>query len=283
MKRIINVALILLLVLCSCKADGKNSDEQASANAGSVCYPPLVYYEFYKNDFRYSSIDEFKDKFAINGADELFVSVTETGKPKDHDEKRYSNIDCTINNCIYEVYYKGEKLELQENVGFNIHLGNEDNHNWYGWPSYCDYFVKFTHSKLDGAALVRVYELSRIQETWDRYMQEHSYEDAGYTLIQIPYNGNIYDCLVSWKFDSETGEWIERNGVHIYLKYNNALIYIDFAPFEYIEDYAYMLYREYGIPESKTTQELALGDSKILREIFPNNLFEYFEFSKVEL
>ncbi len=297
MNRIIALVLVVLFSFCSCtnsetasKAESNNSTDSLNTSI----QPWAV--DFYTNDFKYSSIDEFCEEINKNGSDELFECIQEVYyKPDNFDSKRRENISRIIDNCVYETYYKGIKLEINELVGFNIHLGNE-HHSSTGYPSYCEYFVKFSDDPVKGdcVVFVRFYEMSRIQKEWNAFVEaydsgEYEPEMPVYSLVRISYNGKEKtECIINGTRDPETGVWTHETRTQLYLKLNDdVVVFIDFAPGDMINSYAKKIYLEGCSPlqsEKRIKEELAIYDVPPVDDSnFLDNLQNYLTFEEVDV
>ena len=76
MYRIIALVLVVLFSFCSCTNSGTTSKAESDNSTDSLntsIQPWAV--NFYTDDFRYSSIDEFCEEVNKNGNDELFECV----------------------------------------------------------------------------------------------------------------------------------------------------------------------------------------------------------------
>lgn len=270
MRKVFAIVLAMLFLLCSCTNDNTasdnesgnitNSSDSTSLSVQGTQQPWLR--AFYTEDFRYSSIDDFCEKVNNNGTDELFKYNVglEGHQPDSYDGKRRKNISSVIDNCVYEMYYKGEKIDIHGLAGFNVHLGQEDK-NGPGSPSYCEYFVEFTDDSYNESyvAQVRFYEMSRVKKFWDEFLLNPTRGLDRFTSIKLPYNSKEVNCVIFGQYDSEINRWLLR-GPRLCFEYNEeVLIFIDFAP----DDYAI-----YDVP-------------RIWENDYLMNFFENFAFQKV--
>lgn len=262
MRKVFSFVLAMLFLLCSCTNDSTASDNESadktnssdSTSSSVQGMPPLWWtLDLYTDRFRYSSIDDFCGKIINNGTDELY----ETNDGCDHQlydnyhDKRRENISKVVDNCVYETYYKGRKLEIDDLLGFNVHLGQE-NPNGLGEPSYCEYFVKLSDDP-DGkvtVAHVRFYEMSRVKKDWDyfyhKWLEDPSYYDNDYRTnasMKLPYNGSEVNCLVRSEYNSETNTLKYGVGTWLCIEYNEeVLVFFDFYPALTVQNYDDLLY-----------------------------------------
>ncbi len=244
-------------------------------------------YYYYIDDFTYPSVDEFKAKIFEKGIDALFEynhDYKEAAAP--HDSKRRDNIRNVLDNCVYEVFYKGEKAEIVELIGFNVHLGTESRSDGgIGAVSYCEYFIKFDDGD-PGVAFVRFYDYSRMSEGWDSFEKKTIGNNLEilYSKQKIVYNGKETECIINGTRDTKNGEWLYCDGFDLYLKHNdNVVVLIDFAPWDEINAFVERSNNSIQM-QKKIKEELMVSSSLPFNKSgFLDNLDDYFTFKKVYL
>ena len=297
MKKVIILVIVSLFLLCSCNKNETASTVESNYNTISSKTTSTNqsiqpwYRNFYVEDFTYSSIDEFCRKISENGSDELFERCPNMPiNPYGFDSKRRENISNILNNCIYEMYYKGEKIEPHELIGFNVHVGREDKGEYTGAPSYCEYFVKFKDSdyKASYVAHVRFYEMSRVKKYWDEFLQ-NPIDTFGkrFTAIKLPLDGKEVNGVVSCEYDPNTNDFLAR-GTWICFEYTeDVIIFIDFAPNKTTESYASKVDKKgysYEDIKTKLQQEFAIYDvPPIFDNEYTKSFLGDFVFEKISI
>ncbi len=296
--RILALVFAIILVMCSCSS--KDNTSSVNNNLGGIsiddntssyiCQRPGRF-----GTFKYASLDEFVSKIETNGVEEFcdckkYKGCQDAECPTCSPEYHHKRVEELFNAALYEVYYKGNKLDVYKPIGFNVTFTAT---NWSGETHYyscCEYFIEYTDEQYGDCMKFLNFHSKR---SMDFYFEDHSSSDGlnpdEYVDFKIQFHGKETECRVYGNFNAETEKWGSID--FIYLTLDDDYV-VCFDAFFSQEAHDYLSYTEYQ-GSFLTLEARRKIYSKCVRDIdtFYNdysmqdieNYLNSFEFKKVNI
>ncbi len=296
--RILALVFAMILTMCSCSSKDNTSSGNDNTTPSTVSLPTTRSWS-YDDKFKYTSLDELVSKVEANGVEEFCKCKEYEGRqdvrPAYSPEYRHNEAEKILNASLYEVYYKGKKLDVYEPIELNIRFNYYYMNGRYWSESFCEYFVEYTDEQYGDCMKflaflpirLEEYEVTAVEAFWDiGYSDLYSIS----TKIKIQFHGKETECLVIGGFDEEIGKWQTVKLISLKLD-DQTVVCLDVGYSDAAEKYLDSAVKD-GVLSSETKRELYSNFYSDLKanntdaDYFFQNIENYlnsFEFKKVNI